>query len=626
MKPQVRTLKIEIHPKHQQQQLLYSMMRSSARIYNLLIDHLRYKQSAYKSAKEAVSDQPAWETDPYCDIRRKGWADELIIALITQQACVFPQEKVNKPAKQGKAKGQERLVDAIEKHAKPDYGIPAQSKGALCLDFEANIASYFTHRRNGDTNAQLPHRYKGLHTLFFTAQLVKHSGDRLIVGAKPYLLKFRFPELQEISIAGDIKISRSRGGRFYLHVTRKLPVEQNPNLTEIAAIDFGQKRAMVLALKDGTTATISGKEICALKRERDRRYREINRKRSRTLRGQIRQYLTAEEKETYRTLQEKDNERQRQGKARRGSDIKYALRIIRQRRKEQDLFKRSRRERKLLYAQRHAGDYYRVRLTYANHCITRTAADWCVENRVGKVYVGDLKNLPKRRKKGNKRIKQVARNNIWEMPTQVKYLDEKLILAGGIGTEEASEARSSQVCPNCGRRHKPRNRVYFCKPRHGGCGWLGDRDGVGATNFLSSVLYGACGNIKPALNRTLQVAPAIRQGLRMPTPSISGKLGIECEPAEASAKGYKSSDLQASVVVTDAVTPRTDQNALSEGKTQARGGKEVLANSQPSNPSGFGDTCSQSAVSETGEQNRLERRSLQSPLESFQQLGFWDSA
>ncbi|MBD1995206.1 transposase [Leptolyngbya sp. FACHB-541] len=614
---QTRTLKIEFHPKPQQRQLLYGMMRSSAMIYNLLIDHLAYKQSAYKQAREEYPDQPAWEVDPYVDIRRKGWADELIITLITQQSSIYPRQLVNKPAKQGKDKGKERLVVATEKNAKPDYGIPAQSKVVLTQDFEANIASYFTHRKNGDTNAQLPRRYKGLHTLFFTNQLVKRSGDRLILGAKPYVLKLRVPELLNISIDGDVKITRSRSGRFCLHITRKLPVEPNPELIEVAAVDFGQKRAMVLALKDGTTATISGKNICALKRERDGRYRGINRKRSRVLKGQIRQYLSPDEKATYRELQERDNERQRQGLKRRGSDIKYAFRIIRQRRKDLGLKKRSRREMRLLRSQHKAADYYRVRLTYANHCVTRAAVNWCVENKVGKVYVGDLKTLPKTRKKGKRRIKQVGRNNLWEMPTQVKYLDEKLLLAGGEGTETASEARSSQVCPNCGRRHKPRNRVYYCNPRKGGCGWLGDRDGVGGCNFLSSVLYGACGAIKPAQNRTLRLAPAIRQGLRMPTPDGSAV----CEPAEDSAKGYKSSDLQESAVVADSVAPRTDRNPATSGKTQARGGMGVLATSDPSE---LVTPVVSSQLAKTGV-DRPKRRSLKRLPEDHIQLELWES-
>jgi putative transposase len=103
---------------------------------------------------------------------------------------------------------------------------------------------------------------------------------------------------------------------------------------------------------------------------------------------------------------------------------------------------------------------------------------------VGKIYVGDLDRLPKGRKKSNRRIKQVARNNIWEMPTQAKYLEEKLQLAGGIGTEKASEAYTSQVCPQCGRRHKSRNRVYYCNPKHGRADLL--QKGKEATNIVSN--------------------------------------------------------------------------------------------------------------------------------------------
>lgn len=615
----VRTLKIEVHPKPRQRKLLLNMMRSSAEIYNLLIDFLRYKREAWEQAK-ALNPEKPWEADPFVDVRQTGWATELIRTLIPQKACLYPRQLVNKPAKSGKAKGQDRWIVATEKQAKPDYGVPGQTQGLICQDFEANIQSYFTHRKNGNYDAQLPKRKKGLHTLFFSNQLVVQNRDRLILGNGNYVLKLRLPELQGIKIESDAKITRSRSGKFYLHLTRKLPVERNPELTEIAAVDFGQKRAMVLALKDGTTATISGKNILALKRERDSRYREINRLRSRTLRGQIRQYLSSEEKLVYRQLQEKDNDRQRQGKKRQGNDIRYALRIIRQRRKEQGLKRRSNREMVLKRAQEKAADYYRVRLTYANHCVTRAAVKWCIENKVSKVYVGKLGNLPKGRKKGKRRIKQVARNNRWEMPTQVKYLDEKLELEGAEGTEEANEAFSSQVCPNCGRRHKPRNRNYHCRTSKGGCGWLGDRDGVGACNFLSSVLHGACGAILPAHNRTLRIAPAIRQGLAMRSP---GSTAV-CDSAEDAAKRYKSSDLQGSDTVQIPITPRTARNTR-KGKTQRRGGKEVLANAGTSDPTGLDDTCSQFTTSNPGE-NRLSEKSLQNQSEKPIQLEIWDSA
>lgn len=622
---QIRTLKIEIHPTASQRDLLYRMMRASADIYNILIDFVGYKRKRWQELKDAGIENP-YKEDSFCDLLQAGWATELIRTLIPQKASLYPRTMVNKPAKNGKRKGEERFVIATEKHAKSDYGVPAQTQGLICDDFEANIKSFFTHRKNGNSDAELPKRKKGLHTLFFSNQLVKRRGDRIILGAKPYVITLRVPELFGVPIDSDIKISRSRGGTFHFHVTQKFEVEPNPELTEIAAVDFGQKRAMVLAVETSPgiakTALISGKDILALKRERDLRYREVNRLRSRVLKGQIRQYLTAEEKETYRQLQERDNERQRLGKPRKGADIKYALRIINQRRKEQGMPKRSRRSRLILRTQRRQADYYRKRLTYANHCVTRGAVDWCVENKVGTVYVGKLDSLPKGRKKGLRRITQVARNNRWEMPTQAKYLEEKLILAGGVGTEEASEAYTSQVCPNCGRRHKPRNRIYHCSPRRGGCGWIGDRDGVGSANFLSSVKYGACGNVKPAHQSTLRISPAIRQGLHLLVPD--GK--PVCDSVEAVVKGHKPTGLQASDIVQTATDSKATRKPRITGKTQRRGGTDVLANAATSDPTAVVTPVATPQPVNSGEPTKRQKRSLQNQPTKYIQLNLWSSA
>jgi putative transposase len=576
---QVRTIQIELHPTKRQRDLIYQMMRASAKIYNLLVDQLGYKQKHYRELAQAHPGCNPWEIDPYCDIRSKGWADEAAIAFTTRQACVFPQQLINKPAKQGKHKGEDRLVVETEKYEPSDYGIPAQSKGCVCRDFEANITGFFTHRKQGNLKAKLPKRYKGLHTLFFTNQIYKRKGSHLFFGTGPYKLSFKLPEIAHLELDGDAKITRTRGGKFYLSLMQKRTVELNPELTEVAAVDFGQKRAMVLALANGDTAVISGKNILALKRERDRRYRGINRLRASAYRGRLRQYLTPAEQ------------------AIAAKDTRYGHRMIAQRRRELGLGKKSKRDRRLLLTQRKASTYYQVRLKYANHTVTRAAVDWCEENKVGKVFVGKLGGLPKGRKRGMRRIKQVARNNQWEMPTQVKYLKEKLTLIGGEGTEETSERFSSQTCPSCGRRHKPRNRNYYCNPKRGGCGWKGDRDAVGATNILSIALTGACGSIKPAHNRTLRLSPAIRQGLRMPTPD---GLKPVCEPVEDVAKGHKPSGLQASVNVSTLGVPKTARKPVLDGKTQARGGSEVLAKAQTSNPSSIRDTCSDRANCKTG--------------------------
>ena len=46
-----------------------------------------------------------------------------------------------------------------------------------------------------------------------------------------------------------------------------------------------------------------------------------------------------------------------------------------------------------------------------------------------------------------------------------------------------SEAYTSQTCPKCGHRKKPKNRNYHCKQ----CDFRYHRDGVGAINIFNKV-------------------------------------------------------------------------------------------------------------------------------------------
>ena len=52
-----------------------------------------------------------------------------------------------------------------------------------------------------------------------------------------------------------------------------------------------------------------------------------------------------------------------------------------------------------------------------------------------------------------------------------------------------SERYTTQTCPHCGQRYKPKGRVYRCR----WCGFVFHRDGVGAINLRRK--YTACGPV-----------------------------------------------------------------------------------------------------------------------------------
>ncbi|WPQ59684.1 zinc ribbon domain-containing protein [Paenibacillus polymyxa] len=70
------------------------------------------------------------------------------------------------------------------------------------------------------------------------------------------------------------------------------------------------------------------------------------------------------------------------------------------------------------------------------------------------------------------------------MSTTSGYLTYKCQVQG-ISVTKAIEAYSTQTCPVCQKRHKPKGRMYRCR-----YGYVSHRDTHGAKNILSEQLYG----------------------------------------------------------------------------------------------------------------------------------------
>jgi len=157
--------------------------------------------------------------------------------------------------------------------------------------------------------------------------------------------------------------------------------------------------------------------------------------------------------------------------------------------------KGSRRWKKLQRKKRYVLSKSAHQVAYKTHEITKNFVDWCLENKVGKVFCGNpegvqrntsgrkKKNRTKNKKKIRKR-KVAQKLSNWNFGKVKNYLKYKLANAG-IEFEEISEAYSSQTCPICGQRHKTNSRNYKCK-----CGYKAHRDVHGAHNILSLGLNG----------------------------------------------------------------------------------------------------------------------------------------
>jgi len=102
------------------------------------------------------------------------------------------------------------------------------------------------------------------------------------------------------------------------------------------------------------------------------------------------------------------------------------------------------------------------------------------ERGVQTVVIGDVRDLRKRVDYGpaaNQRIHQMVTGMVrWMITYKAEQFGMRVVIQ--------DEAYTSQECPRCGSRHKPRGREYTCSV----CGFRFHRDGVGAINIRRKYL------------------------------------------------------------------------------------------------------------------------------------------
>ncbi|WP_308426188.1 RNA-guided endonuclease InsQ/TnpB family protein [Alicyclobacillus cellulosilyticus] len=102
------------------------------------------------------------------------------------------------------------------------------------------------------------------------------------------------------------------------------------------------------------------------------------------------------------------------------------------------------------------------------------------ERGVQTVVIGDVRDLRRRVEYGpaaNQRIHQMVTGMVrWLITYKAEQLGMRVVIQ--------DEAYTSQECPRCGSRYKPRGREYTCSV----CGFRFHRDGVGAINIRRKYL------------------------------------------------------------------------------------------------------------------------------------------
>jgi putative transposase len=151
--------------------------------------------------------------------------------------------------------------------------------------------------------------------------------------------------------------------------------------------------------------------------------------------------------------------------------------------------KGSRRWRKLQRSQRKQLRKLDHQIADIAHKQTTMALSILLASGVQTLVIGDIRDLRQRVDYGpvaNQRIHQMLTGRgRWLLTYKAERIGIRVVLQ--------DEAYTSQECPQCGHRHKPRGRVFHCPA----CGFRFHRDGVGAINIRRKYL--GCGPVVGAM-------------------------------------------------------------------------------------------------------------------------------
>ena len=117
--------------------------------------------------------------------------------------------------------------------------------------------------------------------------------------------------------------------------------------------------------------------------------------------------------------------------------------------------------------------------------------DIAVEQQVGTLALGDVRDVADGKRLHAKSQQKISTWSHGKLRALITYKAE----AAGITVELVDEHDTSQTCPNCGERHKPKGRRYRCPA----CGFAAHRDVVGAANtcFRGTHTASSAGSNRP---------------------------------------------------------------------------------------------------------------------------------
>lgn len=307
--------------------------------------------------------------------------------------------------------------DDLQKATKGHFALQSQSIQMVVHAFLATIETTKQLRQSHpEMQMKYPYKEKRFYPVHWPKQAVGREEKRVVLpmgrGRPSLVFPLALPEK-----SGACTLVWNNG--FELHVCIEIPQAQVTPGDVHATVDLGEIHLAAVTTNTGKALLVTGRGIRSLKRQRNQHLGKLAKKQSHCQ--------------------------------------KY-----------------SRRWKKLQHAKNKQCRRAERRIRDLRHKATRQVIDFCVEERVGTLFIGNPHGV--RNRASGRHHNQ--RMTLWEYGKDIDYLTHKSTQAH-MSSFTGSERGTSSRCPSCGHKHKPRNRQWLCKQ----CGFQGHRDLVGSLNM-----------------------------------------------------------------------------------------------------------------------------------------------
>jgi putative transposase len=308
----------------------------------------------------------------------------------------------------------------LRRFTKRKYWLHSQTVQAVAKSVQVAFATTRqlrkTHPKMG---MRYPHKKKYVYSLMWPAQAVEFIGNTVVLpmgnGRKDLILEFN-GDLP--FIGGACKVVWSGG--WELHVTSRGEEKPEPSPGAVMATgDLGEIHQIAVVTSTGEALVVSGRKIRAIKRRRCMELGKIASKSSKCKKG-------------------------------------------------------SKRDKKLGRARRKLSQRTRYQVRDLRHKGLRSVINFCVNQKVGSLYVGNPHGV-RSRNCGAVHNGRMAR---WEYGLDLNLLEHKA-KKEGIEFKQGTERGTSSHCPACDNKQRPVGRNFTCKK----CKVTVHRDLMGGVNM-----------------------------------------------------------------------------------------------------------------------------------------------